>query len=60
MDDIIPKLRKLLDGEISTDPVARRAVSRDASVYEVIPEAVVSPTGSEDIEKLVKFILKTR
>jgi len=60
MDDIIPKLRKLIKGEISTEPAARQAVSRDASVYELIPEAVVSPVDSTDIEKLVRFILKNK
>ena len=58
MDDIIPKLRKLIKGEISTDPIVRQEVSHDASVYELIPEAVVRPVNSDDIEKLVKFVSK--
>ncbi len=56
MDDIIPKLRKLIKGEVSTDTPTRHAASHDASVYELIPEAVISPIDSADIEKLVKFI----
>jgi len=60
MDDIIPKLQKLLKGEVNTDPAARQAVSRDASVYEVTPEAVISPLDSADIEKLVKFVAKNK
>jgi len=60
MDDIIPKLRKLIKGEITTEPLARQAVSRDASVYEVVPEAVINPIDSSDVEKLVKFIAKNK
>jgi len=60
MDDIIPKLRKLIKGEITTEPLARQAVSRDASVYEVVPEVVINPIDSTDVEKLVKFIAKNK
>ena len=58
MDDIIPKLRKLIKGEVNTDPVVRQETSHDASVYELMPEAVISPVDSADIEKLVKFVSK--
>lgn len=58
MDDIIPKLRKLIDGEVSTNTDLRQHASHDSSVYELIPEAVISPTNSTDIEKLVKFVSK--
>ncbi|MFZ1302203.1 MAG: FAD-binding oxidoreductase [Candidatus Microsaccharimonas sp.] len=60
MDDIIPKLRKLIKGEITTEPSARQAVSRDASVYELLPEAVVSPLDSTDVQKLVKYVAKNK
>jgi len=60
MDDTIPKLRKLLKGEIRTDLAARQAVSRDASVYELVPEVVISPADSVDIEKLVKYVAKNK
>lgn len=60
MDDTIPKLRKLLKGEVRTDLAARQAVSRDASVYELVPEVVISPADSVDIEKLVKYVAKNK
>lgn len=60
MDNLIPKLRKLLDGEVSTETSARQAVSHDASVYELIPDAVISPVDSTDIKKLVKFVLTNK
>jgi len=60
MDDIIPKLRKLVKGEITNDMADRLAVSRDASVYELVPEVVISPMDSLDIQKLVKFVAKNK
>jgi FAD/FMN-containing dehydrogenase len=60
MEDIIPKLRKLVKGEVSTDSTVRQEASHDASVYELIPEAVISPVDSADIEKLVKFVSKNK
>jgi FAD/FMN-containing dehydrogenase len=60
MDDIIPKLRKLIKGDVSIDPTTRQEASHDASVYELMPEAVISPVDSADIEKLVKFVSKNK
>jgi FAD/FMN-containing dehydrogenase len=60
MDDIVPKLQKLLKGEVHTDLTARQAVSHDASVYELVPEAVISPIDSLDIQKLVAFVAKNK
>jgi FAD/FMN-containing dehydrogenase len=60
MDEIVLKLQKLLKGEITTDPIVRNSLSRDASVYELVPEAVISPLDSTDIEKLVRFVLKNK
>src|SRR5690606_10193771 len=34
----------------------RDAFSHDASMFELLPEAVVSPKDSSDIEKLVQFV----
>jgi FAD/FMN-containing dehydrogenase len=60
MDEIVLKLQKLLKGEITTDPIVRNSLSRDASVYELVPEAVISPLDSTDIEKIVRFVLKNK
>lgn len=51
-------LEKVLKGAVSTDMNARRRVSRDASIYELVPDAVVHPTDGEDIKKLVAFVTK--
>jgi FAD/FMN-containing dehydrogenase len=60
MDEIVLKLQKLLKGKITTDPIVRNSLSRDASVYELVPEAIISPLDSTDIEKLVRFVLKNK
>ncbi len=60
MDDVIPKLRKLIKGEISIDTDVLHRASHDASVYEILPDAVISPVDSIDIQKLVKFVVKNK
>lgn len=55
---IVDGLEKVLKGAVSTDMNARRRVSRDASIYELVPDAVVHPTDGEDIKKLVAFVTK--
>jgi FAD/FMN-containing dehydrogenase len=60
MDDTIPRLRKLIKGEISTEPTVLREASHDASVYELVPEALISPIDSTDIQKIVKYVAKNK
>lgn len=60
MDELIPKLRKLLSGEVLSDETSRLTASHDASVYEVIPELVVKPLDTKDVEKLVAFVAKNK
>ncbi len=55
---LLDGLKKLLEGAVTTDDTARRQVSRDASIYEIIPDAVVTPKNSDDIKKIVKYITK--
>ena len=45
-----------LKGEVSSQQNDLMAASHDASIFEVIPELVVKPNGSEDIKKLVRFV----
>lgn len=53
---IAEELRKILKGEVSTDEETLRKYSRDASLFEIKPEAVVFPKGSEDLKSLVRFV----
>lgn len=56
MDKVLKALSKQLKGEVSTDKQIRHKVSRDASIYELVPDVVVEPKDSADIEALVKLV----
>ncbi|MBX4192547.1 FAD-binding oxidoreductase [Candidatus Parcubacteria bacterium] len=48
-------LKKIVKGEVDDSQEAREKVSRDASLFYVLPEVVVRPQNAEDIGKLVDF-----
>lgn len=50
------KLKQKIVGEITTNHEQLEHYSRDASIFEVTPQAVVSPKNIEDICELVKFV----
>jgi FAD/FMN-containing dehydrogenase len=52
---IAGKLRDLLSGDIYTDDKALKKFSRDQSIYDVRPLAVVEPENLEDLRKLILF-----
>lgn len=43
-------------GEIAEDATTKETFSHDASMFEVVPEAVVFPKNVSDIEKLVSYV----
>lgn len=60
MDALLRTLQRQLEGEVTTDSLARRSVSHDASIYELVPDVVVAPKTSKDIQKLVKLVSKKK
>lgn len=60
MELFIRGLKKQLKGGVTTDLSARHRVSRDASIYELVPDVVVEPHDTADIEALVKFVNKNK
>lgn len=56
MEPLLQKLGGILRGDVSTNLAKREAVSRDAGIYELVPEAVIAPMDSRDIEKIVSFV----
>jgi FAD/FMN-containing dehydrogenase len=54
------ELRKTFTGEILTDTATLEKYSRDASLFEVMPKAVVLPKNSADISALVRYVLEMR
>lgn len=55
MSDLVAKIKSKVRGEVSTDTEALETASRDASLFRVMPEVVVSPRDAEDICALVSI-----
>ncbi|MFY9227707.1 MAG: FAD-binding oxidoreductase [Candidatus Microsaccharimonas sp.] len=60
MEPLLHDLRKIFKGGIITDKVTRYEYSHDSSIYELIPDVVVAPKDSKDIQQLVKFVQKNK
>lgn len=56
MESLVGELKKLIEGAVQTDLPTRHRVSHDASIYELVPDAVVAPRHTTDVEKLVSFV----
>ncbi len=56
MSTIVEDLQQNFKGEVRTDQETLKKHSRDASVFEITPQAVVVPKDSKDIQDLVKFV----
>lgn len=53
-------LKQLIDGEVDSSPAAREFYSHDASMFELVPEVIVYPKDSQDIQKLVRYAAKAK
>ena len=47
--DLVAALRDVLDGEVRSDDYTRHLFSRDASMYSIMPAAVVYPRHAGDV-----------
>lgn len=59
----IPELDKLkseLEGDLKYDLVTRLVYSTDASVYKEVPQAVIWPSGVNDIKKIVRYAAEAK
>jgi FAD/FMN-containing dehydrogenase len=52
--DLTP-LKQNFRGQITTDEASLEKFSRDASIFQIHPTAIVSPENTEDVKALVKF-----
>lgn len=50
------QLKKLIKGDVEDDAPILDRFSRDASLFEIRPEVIVSPKEVEDIKAIVKFV----
>ncbi len=56
MESLLHNLHKIFKGDILTHLEDRLDHSHDASMYESVPNAVLEPKDSRDIQTLVKFV----
>ncbi len=49
-----------LRGEVLTDAVSRALYSTDASIFQVLPVAVIAPADEEDVRKVVRYARQNR
>lgn len=47
------------NGDVAVSEQARRAVSRDASIFEVLPAGVISPRDTDDIMSVVSWAVRS-
>lgn len=58
MDVFLKELQKIFSGEIETDVATREKYSHDASMFEIVPDVVVAPKDSKDIQSLIGLVNK--
>lgn len=51
-------LDRIIEGTLDTSTETREFYSHDASMFELLPKAVIFPKHSKDIQKLVEFVAK--
>ena len=57
MDEFVEALKKSgFSGEMDSSEETRQFYSHDASMFEIVPELVVSPKDAKDVEKLVALV----
>ncbi len=58
MDAFLKELKSKFKGEIETDMTTREFYSHDASMFEIIPQAVLAPEDAADVQTLIKLVTK--
>lgn len=58
--DYLAELRNLTAGDIRTDAYSRVLYSTDASIYQVLPHAVVLPKNADELQAAVELAAKHR
>src|SRR3989338_7325332 len=57
---LLEELKNIISGEVATDQETLKYYSKDASLFEIQPQAVIFPKNNEDIKKLVKFVAENK
>lgn len=56
MNKLKTELKNILKGTVDNDITIRAEYSHDASMFELLPELVVAPATSQDIQELVRYV----
>lgn len=56
MSNLATDIEKLIEGSVDTSESKRDEFSHDASMFEMVPEVVVAPKHSKDVQKLVAYV----
>lgn len=57
MEDVIKELGRKLQGDVDASLETRRQFHHDASVFEMLPDLIVAPKSSHDIQQLVAYAM---
>lgn len=57
---LLSNLKHIIEGEIITEADEKIKYSRDTSIFEIEPEAVICPKDSRDIKNLVNFVRENK
>ena len=58
--DLHARLTKVVKGEVRSDAATMREFSRDTSIFERTPRAVVFPKDADDVSAAVKTVLESK
>lgn len=55
---LLEELRSAISGEVRSDALSRALYATDASIYEIVPDAVVLPKSTTDVSAAVRICAK--
>lgn len=58
MTNLKETLQKQVKGEVHDSKKLREQYSHDASIFELVPEVIVEPKDSQDVQALVRYVAK--
>lgn len=53
-------IKDIIKGDVDDSPDTKEAFSHDASMFELVPDLVVAPKDSDDVQKIVQYVSKNK
>ncbi len=57
-EQLLDELKQIITGDVAIDDETLNKYSHDASIFEIKPQVVVFPKDDEDVQNLVKFVIR--